>query len=1180
VYLKSLTLKGFKSFAEPATLVFEPGLTVVVGPNGSGKSNVVDAVAWVLGAQGPRTVRSSRMDDVIFAGTASRPALGRAEVSLTIDNRSGALPGGLAEITITRTLFRSGESEYQMNGEACRLVDIQDLLADSGVGRQQHVIVGQGQLDQILNAKPEDRRAVIEEAAGALKHRRRREKAERRLDATDENLERLGDLVREVRRQMRPLERQAEAAKRQEALSAERRAIRGCLLGRDLRAIDQRMRSRMEALEEATSEHEQLASQMRALDEELSRLEGMLTSGREGELASLAGRARSLLERSKGISSLISARCRSLQASMIEAESTDVVSALEAEASRIAAELEAAGLEEEELRAEARSAEELAKQAEAASAALAALEGRAAEARAATEALEAARSRLGMLERQLEKDRGLLESLEGQERAASDRHVRAGEESARHEAEIEELGRRADRLRVELEELKRDAEAKARLEAEAKTRRRQAEADLHRLEARAEALMRAAEEARGDRGGEALSGLEGALGVLADLLEVDEGWSRACAAALGSELGAFVLEGRHALMEALQTLEHGDLAASLLLVEARASANEGGQQEADLFGGLPRERCEALRRHVRARVPSVERLLDRMLEGVVVARGSWADAAELALERPGLVVVTKDGDRFSRWGWHVRTVDAATSMQAANEALRAGEAGKVRLAEAEAAEEQARAEAASAQELALAAERELERAEARRKLLEEAMRRLRSDKEASAEELSRAASHREELAARVASSKEDIGQLTERLAGLEREAREAEALLGDLEAARSHARHLAQRAAASERDLAARQAGLAERRRVLSSRLQDVERRLAGRLDEIQAARSQRRRMEEELTASKRLGDRAGELLAMAEQAAARLEAARNEEAASARSGSLRAKALRDQRNAAAERAQELAELSERLKVEHAEDSIRRESLVETLSREAGISSEEALGYAAEADGTGAPTAELKERLAAVEAEIERIGPVNPLALAELEELSARHRFLEEQVDDVRKARRDLKEVIRTVDDEVVRLFGEAFADVSEHFSDLLGTMFPGGSGRLVLTDPANLLETGIEVEARPAGKNVRKLSLLSGGERSLVALAFLFAVFRSRPSPFYVMDEVEAALDDVNLHRFIDLLHAFRSDAQLIVVSHQKRTMESADVLYGVTMTPGGSSKVVSQRVRPSGAEEPAFSV
>ncbi|HZU78775.1 MAG TPA: AAA family ATPase, partial [Acidimicrobiales bacterium] len=340
MFLKSLTLKGFKSFADPATLQLEPGVTVVVGPNGSGKSNVVDAVAWVLGAQGPRTVRSSKMEDVIFAGSADRPALGRAEVSLTIDNRAGRLPGGLAEITITRTLFRSGDSEYAINGQPCRLLDVQELLSDSGVGRQQHVIVGQGQLDHILNARPEDRRAVIEEAAGILKHRRRRERAERRLAAAEENLERLGDLLREVRRQMRPLERQAAAARSHAVLAEELRALRLHLVGRELSDLQERRRQAAAERDRLGRDDEELRATLVSLDAAADTATAELSASREEDLVLSLTRVQGLAERARGIGGVLAERRRSLLRALEAAADVDVVSTLEAEAARLADELQ------------------------------------------------------------------------------------------------------------------------------------------------------------------------------------------------------------------------------------------------------------------------------------------------------------------------------------------------------------------------------------------------------------------------------------------------------------------------------------------------------------------------------------------------------------------------------------------------------------------------------------------------------------------------------------------------------------------------------------------------------------------------------------------------------------------------------------------------------------------------
>ncbi len=342
-------MKGFKSFADNTVLEFEPGVTAVVGPNGSGKSNVVDAVTWVLGAQSTRALRSARMDDVIFAGTANRTALGRAEVSLTIDNSSGRLPVDGAEVTISRTLFRNGDSEYAINGTTCRLLDVQELLGDSGVGRQQHMIIGQGQLDSILSSNPENRRAVIEEAAGVLKHRRRKERSERRLAATQENLERLGDLVREVRRQMRPLERQAASARSYADVESDLRDARHALFAARLHHFDERRRELEHALEEATVRERELRHDVVTLDAKATAAAAEMASRREEMLASALGTLQGLAERARGTASVIDERERALAQALIASADENVIATLEADAARLAEDLEGLAREEASL---------------------------------------------------------------------------------------------------------------------------------------------------------------------------------------------------------------------------------------------------------------------------------------------------------------------------------------------------------------------------------------------------------------------------------------------------------------------------------------------------------------------------------------------------------------------------------------------------------------------------------------------------------------------------------------------------------------------------------------------------------------------------------------------------------------------------------------------------------------
>ena len=1167
MFLKALTLKGFKSFADPATLVFEPGVTVVVGPNGSGKSNVVDAVAWVLGAQGPRTVRSSKMEDVIFAGSADRPALGRAEVSLTIDNRSGQLPGGVAEITITRILFRSGDSEYAINGQSCRLLDVQELLSDSGVGRQQHVIVGQGQLDQVLNARPEDRRTIIEEAAGVLKHRRRRERSERRLASAEENLERLGDLVREVRRQIRPLERQASAARSHATLADELRGLRLYLVGQELRGFVGRHESAATERETLLAAEGSSRSLVVELDAAIDSAAAELSARNEEDLVGALTRVQGLVERGRGLEGVLLERRRSLNRSLESAEAADVVATLEAEGARLAAELETTAAEDLLLGPDAqevdREEDELATRLTAHDVAF----GDLGSLRVAQEAFAEARGQIDPLRRALDRDRGAYARLDEQIEVSSRRSAQRAAEAEELHRQLEELTEGHPRLVQEASAAASAAVATAAQVAELELAASDAERLRHRQEARAEALQRAVDEARGSAGIEALAGVEGVLGTLGDLVDVDSGWHAAAEAALGAALAAVVVDGSAAARQALSMLHSAGTTGAVLAVSAMIPDKQGPSFGGTGASGRPLPKgAELVRQHVRPRNPSLETALDRLLADAVVVADGWVQAVDLALDRPELVVVTPDGDRFASSGWRMRAGDGLVTLAAVEEAQRQAVEASLAAGEVVRRLQDARHQAEVATTQAAEAARAAERAGDRRQTLDASARRLRSELAAVVEESDEVSRHRADLAARIERDSAQLAELEIQLPVLEMAAASAATQLSEVSSARRALDEERARVSTMRRELEVRAAGLAERRTVLTNRLQEVERRLAGHVSEREQAAERRRRLQSDATTVDRLVAFVGGRRTLLEQMLTNLRDLRSRQVEEARAGSNHLESMRQQRQQADARASAARDRLQRIEVELAEAAVRHEAAVEALERELGAEPPEALD---------APCPELpegvtaKQRSSALAAELAALGPINPLALDELGVLEERYQFLQEQVEDVRRARRELQDVIRVVDDEIVSVFADAFADVNEHFSTLVSRLFPGGTGRLVLTDPTNPLDTGIEVEARPAGKNVRKLSLLSGGERSLVALAFLFAVFRSRPSPFYLLDEVEAALDDVNLHRFLGLLEEFRGEAQLIVVSHQKRTMESADALYGVTMTPGGSSKVISQKVR-----------
>ncbi len=567
----------------------------------------------------------------------------------------------------------------------------------------------------------------------------------------------------------------------------------------------------------------------------------------------------------------------------------------------------------------------------------------------------------------------------------------------------------------------------------------------------------------------------------------------------------------------------------------------------------------------------LEAVLDRMLAGVVVA-DDWRSAADVASAHPDLVVVTAGGDRLSASGWMVGAGGAQVAAAAAEEVRRVAAGAASEAHDAARELDDARRAWGQAATHRAEADRHAERTAERRQAVVEAAARLATELQRADDELSEVRRQRDVVAGRVEADSEAMGELEARLVDLEAAAQAAGRRLEQAGQARRQLEERGELLEAAERHLEVRAAGLAERRALLSTRLTDVERRLAGHVAEREAAGDRRRRIEKDVAVVDRL-------VAVLERAGVRigeqqdqLAQERSRQVDEARAGGALLESLRRRRGEAERAVGEVRERLQSIELEMAEDGVRHQAAAEALRRELGCEP---------GDAVSAPCPELPEdttaaqRAVALEQELASLGPVNPLAMEELSGLEERHRFLEDQMDDVRRARRELHQLIREVDDEIMRVFTEAFADVNAHFQVLVGALFPGGTGRLTLSEPDDLLNTGVEVEARPAGKNVRKLSLLSGGERSLVALAFLFAVFRSRPSPFYLMDEVEAALDDVNLHRFLDLLHEFRGEAQLIVVSHQKRTMEAADALYGVTMTPGGSSKVVSQKVHRPTPEE-----
>ncbi|WP_045876107.1 AAA family ATPase [Pseudofrankia sp. DC12] len=1215
MYLKSLTLRGFKSFASSTTLRLEPGITCVVGPNGSGKSNVVDAMAWVLGEQGAKALRGGTMSDVIFAGTPSRPALGRAEVLLTIDNSDGALPIAYSEVTVGRLMFRSGQSEYTINGTSCRLLDIQELMSDSGIGRELHVIVGQGQLDAVLHASPEERRAFIEEAAGVLKHRKRKEKALRKLEAMAANLTRLSDLSAELRRQLGPLGRQAEIARKAGAIQASLRDARLRLLADDLVtarvelaadiADEETVRAKLTETEGA---HAAAVEREGALEQELARLVPRAAAAQETWYA-LSG----VRERLRGTGQLASERARLLRAGAQAARGGRDPEELEQEAAAVR-EREAALLvrldrdrdtqaDVIDRRAElerALAAEEQALLA-ASRAAAARREGIA---RLAGK-VEAARSRAGSAEADIVRLTEALDAAQARDAEASGSRTALDTELARIEAEREELAERHESAVVlhtaaneRLEALRSAERAADRDRASAAARREALSLSLSPADGAAALLTAtsgpgAAEGPEGSGPDKAASGKPGSggkaakgkvvapapappdtpiqvVGRLATILAVTPGAEVAIAAALGQAADALAVGSVDDVVTALRWLRSAEAGRAAFVPASPAPPAPSRPTE------LPSGAVAALDlvRVVDERfAPAVAAIL-----GAVVVVDDLSDAAKLAGLRPALAMVTRDGDVLgppAAIGGSAHAPSLLELAAAADEAAGAMDTAAARADAARGAMEPAREEVARTRAAIDAASSGRSAANARHRALAEQLAQLDRGRGSVAGEISRL--ERNRLAAEAARDQAygALGELEAQLSasddepdGEDRPADERDRLVAATAAVRGEE---------VEARLAVRTAE--ERARGLAGRA-DALVRQAGQERAARAAAARTRALrEQQAKIASSVAEVAQDALAACETSLAGAAAERERTDAARRATDTELSGVRDRVRAYATALAALRDEAHRDELAREAKRLRSEALEAKALEEHGIAADDLVAEYGpelpvppdEEGGAQRPydRAEQSARLATAEKQLTRLGRINPLALEEFEALQERAAFLSAQLDDIKNTRRDLLLVVDEVDSRVREVFAAAFHDTAREFEVVFDTLFPGGEGRLVLTDPEDMLATGIEVEARPPGKKVKRLSLLSGGERSLTALALLLAIFRARPSPFYVLDEVEAALDDRNLGRLLNAVEGLRQKSQLIIITHQKRTMEIADALYGVSMRGDGVTTVISQRLR-----------
>jgi chromosome segregation protein len=1170
-----MTLKGFKSFASATTLRLEPGITCVVGPNGSGKSNVVDALTWVMGEQGAKSLRGGKMEDVIFAGASGRAPLGRAEVSLTIDNTDGALPIDYTEVTISRILFRNGQSEYQINGEASRLLDIQELLSDSGIGREMHVIVGQGQLDAILMATPEERRGFIEEAAGVLKHRKRKEKALRKLDSMQANLARIQDLTVELRRQLRPLGKQAEVAKKAATIQADLRDAKLRLLADDFISLSKTLDAEVAdetVLRERRAIVERELDQVRRREEALdaqSAFESPLLIAAQENFYALSA----LREKFRGTQSLAQERSRFLAEEADEARSAGRdPEALDLEASSLR-------VQEAELRSDVESArihlQETTLQLANTELSLKGEEDKIAAAmRAIADQREGTARQEGHIKSLAARLEAISEEIARLVKARDEAQARV--ESAQREYSTYEMdiaGADAGELGLdsEFEVAKRVLEAAKLEHTNLVEAERAADREKNSVESKLEA-MKLTSQSR-DGGAELVNNSRGLriLGKLASLIQIDSGWESATAAALGSLSNAIVVRDLNSAVSVLTTLRSENLGQADVLVY-----EPGNSQASGVPAGLT-----SLTSYVRSN--EISELLSFLLSNTVVADNA-REAEGILRSHPSVTVVTRDGDVITK------------------QRARGGSASQTSVIEIN----------ALIQELTSKLEK-----------ITHTCDRLKFEISTAQGEVENKQAIFDQALSKINESDARIAALTEQLAVAGQNMKSASAEAERLNIAITEANSAKGR---DENELSTASTQLqhhgeisepdhtgaeALRNKVSLARTSEVEARLAVRTTEerVDSIAARAKALEESANAEREASARAvsrrgararGALIssAIAEAAyealihiersiakaateRARLEAARSDregETLTVRSRGRELTTELEQLTSSVHR-DEIARAEQRMRIEQLEAKAVEELGVDTtiLVNEYGPNND--VPTFIETDEGEIVATELipyrrdqqEKRLAATERSLTLLGKINPLALEEYNALEERLKFLAEQLEDLKRTKKDLLDIIKEVDDRVQSIFMDAYEEVAKHFEDIFARLFPGGDGRLILTNPDDLLNTGVDVEARPPGKRIKRLSLLSGGEKSLTAVAMLVAIFKARPSPFYVLDEVEAALDDINLGRLLVILEELRASSQLIIITHQKRTMEIADALYGVTMRGDGVTEVISQRLRES---------
>ena len=1170
LYLKSLTLKGFKSFAQPTTFAFEPGVTAVVGKNGHGKSNVFDAIAWVMGEQGAKSLRGDKMDDVIFKGSATKGPLGRAEVSLTIDNTDGALPIDYTEVTISRTLFRSGQSEYAINGESCRLLDVQELLSDSGLGREMHVIVGQNKLKDIFQASPQERRGFIEEAAGILKHRRRKERTERKLEAMQANLTRLNDLAGEVRRQLKPLGQQAEVARQAQGIASVVRDAKARILAYEITELHNALESTAKTETDTKAERNILQQIIETNSARIRELESAQVSSELDAARSLSYQFDAMGERLRALLTLANQKV-ALLGTRADASGAQVdPAAIEAEASAAEASLTTLDAAVETLKIALRDAENGRNEARDI---LEQYDNEIAEqntllsqfdlekARLANE-VTVAESKLAGLRNEMVRQDGTLNDATDRLNAA-----RAEYESLEAQLQNQQAVAGDGSLQARYEAAQRAVgEATASIE-KLRDAIHQAERERDSLEAKRSALDLTLNQKDGATELTA-AGLRGIRGLVATHMKIEAGFENAIAAALGPLADALVADSREEGLAAIEHLKSSDGGRVELIVadiDSRGSVtnipNVSGARSATEVVDAPNG-IVALLTHV------------VIVDDLATARELYSRDKSVA----DLTLITVDGDVLTKSVIRGGSQSKPSKLQLVAER----DAAEIRIHEVQQSLERNRSELAQARSTEDAAKQtekaalaELNLHDAQLAKNAEALGRARVAVEAAEAELAR-------ISQGAQASREAIEVAEQNLATAVRahdEFASQDRPVVSYENRQTLADNLEQQRTA-ELNVRVELGAAIERVRVERERAQALRAQVAEATEAIERSKAAALAQAAQLESAQRvlnvlptLMDAVAESASVAKVALHELEHERNNQ-------NQELVRLRGETAGHQMKLTELVQGVHNLELQNHDKRLNLANLVAKANDELGLEQSilleeygpDVLIDDEEAEGGKKPfnREEQAKRLREAERLFERLGRVNPLALEEFNALEERHKFLTEQLADLTQTRKDLLQIIHDLDEKMQQIFKNAFDDTVREFTAILPTLFPGGVGSMTLSDPSDLLTSGIDVRVKPAGKQWLPMSLLSGGEQSLGAIAFLMAIFKSRPSPFYIMDEVEAALDDANLTRLLHVFNDLRTNSQLILVTHQKRTMEIADTVYGVIMDEG-MSRIVGQRLEHS---------